>query len=161
MNKCYVCDVELSEMNWYPSRQRRNDRICIECFKKREKEYRNRRNEEAKQYHKDKAAIQNLWKKLKVLNHYATVFDDLGNPACSNPYGQHKTPYSDLRALSLDHIEGGGIQHRKSIRGHSYWNWFIVNNYPPGFQVLCMNCQWIKRVINRECEETEKIVAYA
>lgn len=61
--------------------------------------------------------------------------------------------FSDIRALSIDHIEGGG---RKHLQDNDIWSgtglylWLKRNNYPEGFQVLCMNCQAIKRSINNE-----------
>lgn len=60
---------------------------------------------------------------------------------------------SDIRVLSIDHISGGGNKHRKKIgknSGLEFWQWLIKNNFPEGYQVLCMNCQWIKRYTNRE-----------
>jgi len=54
--------------------------------------------------------------------------------------------FSDMRALSIDHINGGGTRHH-AIVGHGtvFYQWLQKNNCPEGFQVLCMNCQWIKR----------------
>ncbi len=61
-----------------------------------------------------------------------------------------KCGFSDLRALSIDHLNGGGNNHLKEIKGGLY-SWIIKNNFPKKmFQVLCMNCQWIKRVENDE-----------
>ena len=44
--------------------------------------------------------------------------------------------------LALDHINGGGIQHRKQLgwSGNSIAKWLKKNNYPSGFRVLCHNC---------------------
>ncbi len=50
--------------------------------------------------------------------------------------------------LTIDHVEGGGNQHRISIgagSGNDFYRWLKKNNFPSGFQVLCMNCQWMKR----------------
>ncbi len=54
---------------------------------------------------------------------------------------------SDRRCLSIDHINNDGAAHRKAIgvRGGTFYRWIRKNNYPPMFQILCMNCQWIKR----------------
>jgi hypothetical protein len=41
--------------------------------------------------------------------------------------------------LSLDHKNGGGNQHRKTIT-IKIERWLIKNNFPDGFQVLCHNC---------------------
>jgi hypothetical protein len=41
--------------------------------------------------------------------------------------------------LCLDHINGGGRQHRKTFQGSVYY-WIKKNNFPGGFRVLCHNC---------------------
>lgn len=41
--------------------------------------------------------------------------------------------------LTIDHINGGGNNHRKKI-GKKIINWLIRNDLPPGYQVLCFNC---------------------
>ena len=53
----------------------------------------------------------------------------------------------DLVVLSMDHIGGGGNAHRKLLKekGERYnLHWFKKNDYPSGFQVLCMNCNAAK-----------------
>ena len=44
--------------------------------------------------------------------------------------------------LTIDHIEGKGRQHRKMIqrKGETFYRWLKVHNFPPGYRVLCMNC---------------------
>lgn len=44
--------------------------------------------------------------------------------------------------LTIDHIEGGGAEHRRSIGGGgtNFYRWLIKNGFPPGYQVLCYNC---------------------
>ena len=53
----------------------------------------------------------------------------------------------DLKVLALDHIKGGGTRHVKIIgyRGSAFYSWLRKNDYPDGYQVLCMNCNWIKQ----------------
>lgn len=48
--------------------------------------------------------------------------------------------------LTLDHINGGGTKHRKETKGGGQWvyRWILKNDFPPGFQVLCMNCNFGK-----------------
>jgi len=61
--------------------------------------------------------------------------------------------FSDIRALTIDHINGKGFEHRKKIGkwgGHEFYQWLKRNDFPTGYQVLCMNCQWIKRFENSE-----------
>jgi len=59
-----------------------------------------------------------------------------------------KCGFDDIRALSIDHINGGGCQHRLKVK--SNYSWFIVNHFPKGYQTLCMNCQIIKKIDNKE-----------
>jgi hypothetical protein len=52
---------------------------------------------------------------------------------------------SDVRFLTIDHINGGGNQHRREINksgkgGRDFRHWLKRNGFPPGFQVLCWNC---------------------
>lgn len=42
--------------------------------------------------------------------------------------------------LTLDHIHNDGNKHRKQVGRTSVYRWLKQNNYPPGFQVLCWNC---------------------
>jgi hypothetical protein len=69
-------------------------------------------------------------------------------------YGQtcSRCGFSDRRALSIDHINGGGNEHRKKIKaaGTAFYVWLVRNKFPQGFQTLCMNCQFIKRHENHE-----------
>lgn len=49
----------------------------------------------------------------------------------------------NLVFLVIDHIEGGGNEHRKQTRtrgGYSFYLWLIREGFPEGFRVLCHNC---------------------
>lgn len=48
-----------------------------------------------------------------------------------------------LEFLTIDHIKGGGNQHRREIGTH-LCRWLKRNNWPSGFQVLCANCNCAK-----------------
>jgi len=139
-------------------RERHKDRIA-----KHNKEYRDNNKEKiASQKHKyylaNKDYIQarinayiennherhNAWGaksryklKLEVFSHYSA-----GQMKC---YNCNET---DLCVLSMDHIDGGGNNHRKQTGmgcGYRAYQWLKQNGYPDGFQVLCMNCQFRKR----------------
>lgn len=45
-----------------------------------------------------------------------------------------------IEFLAIDHINGGGHQHQKSINGLAIGIWLRKNKYPAGFRVLCHNC---------------------
>jgi len=76
--------------------------------------------------------------KMEVLSHYSP---DLKCSGCG---------FSDTRALSIDHIKGDGAKHRKKIGNVDLYRWLRKKNFPKGFQVLCFNCQWIKKFENNE-----------
>lgn len=49
--------------------------------------------------------------------------------------------------LSIDHINGNGNDERKKTGnrgGHQFYQWLKINKYPPGYQVLCFNCNMAK-----------------
>jgi len=101
-----------------------------------------------KQRHIERNRARRQKIKIEVLSHYGGM-----PPKCANPFGLHltKDPFlNDIRSLSLDHINGNGNQQRKQLGADSIYVWLIKNNFPEGYQVLCMNCQWIKRVKNNE-----------
>lgn len=57
----------------------------------------------------------------------------------------------NLCFLNIDHISGGGRQHRKETNSiFSLYPWLIKNDFPDGFQTLCANCNWGK-YLNGEC----------
>lgn len=51
--------------------------------------------------------------------------------------------------LCIDHIGGGGNQHRKIISTKSIGEWLYVNDYPEGFQVLCHNCNMAEGIYGK------------
>lgn len=54
---------------------------------------------------------------------------------------------SEFEFLAMDHKEGNGNQHRLSVTGHKKaipYRWYIQNNFPSEFQILCHNCNVAK-----------------
>ena len=56
--------------------------------------------------------------------------------------------FDDVRALQLDHINGGGAQERRGKTAAQVWR-NAINN-PEGYQMLCANCNSIKRYTHGE-----------
>ena len=53
---------------------------------------------------------------------------------------------SQFKNLCLDHVKGGGTQHRlkdPGTRGKAVYAWCKRNEYPPIFRVLCWNCNFL------------------
>jgi hypothetical protein len=42
--------------------------------------------------------------------------------------------------LQVDHINGGGGKHKRSMNNQSIYRWLVEHNFPAGFQILCSNC---------------------
>lgn len=72
-----------------------------------------------------------------------------------SPYSQTLTcpcGFSDIRALTLDHIDGGGRKQLSEIGikgGPAYYRWIRREKYPGGLQVLCFNCNCRKNSLRR------------
>ena len=120
--------------HYYLEHKEEKDTYCREYDK---------RNHEAK---KRRLRELNQAVRLEVLTHYGN-----GRCACI------RCGESRLACLSIDHIQHVGAQ-RKVRRGESTVRWLKKNNYPIGYQTLCMNCQWVKRTENREWEKVDESI---
>lgn len=64
-----------------------------------------------------------------------------------------KCGFSDARALQVDHVNGGGL--REYREGGSWGVYRNVLNSTEKYQLLCANCNWIKRSEeNENCQST-------
>lgn len=88
---------------------------------------------------------KNYWKKqrLKVLSYYSN--NKLECACCEEV---------TYEFLVIDHIDGGGTQHRKSLGSKYIYSWLIQQEFPKGFQVLCHNCN-SARAFYKECPHTK------
>lgn len=72
-----------------------------------------------------------------------------------------KCGFSDWRALHLDHKNGGGNKERKESN-NNYMNYFYKEmkqepeRLKERLQLLCANCNWIKRYENKEVANFNK-----
>lgn len=75
------------------------------------------------------------------------VLEVLGNKCA-------KCGFSDSRALQIDHINGGGSKERKTTgTGSAYFYKTVLESFikkEQKYQLLCANCNWIKRYENKE-----------
>lgn len=65
----------------------------------------------------------------------------------------------EVKFLCMDHIDGDGAEHRKKMGrrdwgGRQLYYWLIKNGFPPGFQVLCFNCNSARSMYG-ECPHKE------
>lgn len=130
---CRICEELLSNLNWFQRFQLKHDNLCKKCSREKnrasyKKNYLKRRAANLKYVHKNKAI----------------VFQHYGNQcACC---GQSYVDY-----LQLDHKEGGGSTHRRSLPNtQSIYRWAILNEFPASLQLLCANCHFAKTK-NKAC----------
>ena len=114
----------------------------------REKNHQLYRIWELKYYQKNKERINarrrvywGKWSKIwraKVVAHYS-----------NNTNKCMKCGISVAEFLTIDHINGGGREHRKQHRGQ-ICRWLISHNFPSGYQILCFNCNCVKGFFGEE-----------
>lgn len=104
----------------------------------RHKEERLKSQKKWKLAHPDCERVYNLKIKIEVLTHYSK-----GNkyPKCVI------CGFENTKALTIDHINGDRKENERL--GRNLYYWLRRNNFPEGFQCLCMNCQMIKRSENK------------
>lgn len=89
---------------------------------------------------KDVGAARNRAGRDKVLAHYG------GRCGCC---GEARREF-----LAIDHINGGGKQHRREMGLH-LTQWLVRNGFPAGFQLLCHNCNTAKGLYGA-CPHTKR-----
>lgn len=85
---------------------------------------------------REKRRNNNMKRRLEILSLFGRVCARCG--------------FKDWRALQIDHVNGGGTTARKILPHSNSALLKIIKANPGRFQVLCANCNWIKR-----CEKGE------
>jgi hypothetical protein len=90
------------------------------------------------------------------------IFNLLGNK-CSNPNCLIIDGCQDIRCLQIDHVNNDGYKYKSKLRKDSRKYYCDIlraikagsNNY----QLLCANCNWIKRYENKSHENRVKFIS--
>lgn len=114
----------------------------------RKKEDRSNLSETAKEGYARRQRAFRARVKLDVMTHYSG-----GTPRCAlcpDDVAFHALPF-----LCVDHIDGGGVQHRKQMLADGLgfggiFKWLKKCGFPPGFRVLCHNHNWLEAKRLRE-----------
>ena len=149
----------IEEKREYTREWRKNnpEKVKLQNKKKYEKDKQNpertqRRKEmiaEWYQKNKDKQRdYQREWSKDKLGAIKEEIFDKLGH-SCS------RCGFEDKRALCIDHVNGGGYKELRS--GLSVFSYYkkVLSDTDNTYQILCHNCNWIKRHENNEVRKPE------
>lgn len=99
-----------------------------------------------------------IWK-AKITKLKEQIYDKLGHVCCRCSFGNKK-------ALQIDHVFGGGNQEHDEIKNHYSFLKKVLEDTGGLYQILCANCNWIKRAEKLEHrkpvpftpEEIEKIL---
>jgi hypothetical protein len=144
---CIRCGVKLTPSTWFPSFKPRYLYVCKSCSSKERVVYYRKWATTHKSIAKERTKKTRDTLKLETLLNYSLTWP----PQCANPFREHPVcvPYTTIEALSIDHINGGGDRERRLLVGRRgggvnfYWK-LKQRGYPKGYQILCMNCQFIK-----------------
>ena len=144
---CNKCNIPLTNDNTTKSYYGNICRACYNLYHKKVqpkhgKRYYVKTKEQRAGYFKIRAEQKkkDRWAvRLEVVSHYSP---DMCCVKCG---------FNDIRALSVDHINSDGSKHRKEDKSARFiYKWLKKHDYPEGFQILCMNCNFIKRYENNE-----------
>lgn len=141
---CLVCSKEFLDRS-----RSHNGKYCSTPCKSKisMKKHYVRRNELRREYrrtHPDYWKNNHLKLKIEVTHH---ISDEVKCVKCG---------FSDIRALQIDHINGGGnIERIKIWKNNGEKMWKNILSTPKDeirkrYQILCANCNWIKLVENKE-----------
>lgn len=135
--------------------------VCRKCNNKRCRKYyqndRPNRLKKMKEYRKKNKEIMKLSDKRCKRNIKLDLYKILGGSRCQckskNCLHNERCKIDDERVSQVDHINGGGYQELKRFNTHyTMWNWY--RKHPKlakkRLQILCANCNWVKRMNRRE-----------
>lgn len=142
---CRVCETILTIQNWNESQRGRKKSFIWNCWKDQSKEI---KKNQRKSSHYDRLYAREHRKLLRI-----KILELLGNK-CSNPDCAIPGGMDDLRCLQIDHVNGGGNREKvgKLHDGYKYYKMILkkITEGSKDYQLLCANCNWIKRCKNHE-----------
>lgn len=148
MNKCRVCDIELTDENWFPSLKKKNCSICKKCNNDKmqlwRENNRGRANEMSlKHYRKNPQKHHKLVHFARVKLRIDMIIEYGGKCV--------RCTVSDIDLLDIDHINNNGAEHRKiDLFGYNLYRLLKKQGYPKDdYQLLCKNCNWKKEILRR------------
>jgi hypothetical protein len=122
---CHNCNLKIGTKS-QPIRPMKPLTECMDSYLRTRKRW--ERHPEKAESHKAKKRASYKANKLLIFTHYGAKCLCCG--------------ITDVDVLSLDHTNGKGNAHRRSIgvRGSGFYSWVIKNKFPRTLRVLCLNC---------------------
>jgi len=149
--------VKKSRAVYYHLHKKNNEEKKREYAKKHYLKNKDKFNERSRLWHEknrdrdNKKALQNYYKnrekylkkrkekyqemRIEVIKHYSKERFECN--CCGEKH---------IEFLTIDHINNNGAEHRKEIKKSNIIQWLYKNEFPPGFQVLCFNCNCAKGI---------------
>jgi predicted nucleic acid-binding Zn ribbon protein len=175
--QCVVCGKEFQEGKSHKNRQKYCSRRCgSKNYYEKHKEklrkyalnrYHNKMKNDPLYKIERKKYCKEIWKKIKLSPKLLNEKRENERKKiakvrleCLIYYGGNPPKCSCCREeiiefLTIDHVNGGGNEERKKLGikggGFPFYLWLKKNNFPKGYQVLCMNCNWGRRMNNEVC----------
>lgn len=154
---CVICSIEkpVEQFHWRDGSKKARRTKCKTCNSEYAKAHKAKDPAKWKTYERkrrqDKMTSDPVgtrkvhadYMRIRMREMRQRVIAHLGSECC-------RCGFKDWRALQVDHVNGGGVAERKSARS-SYALWRLVLADKTGkYQLLCANCNWIKRYENGE-----------
>jgi len=145
---CLECGIEFNFLAKWQSKRKFCSNRCRNRNSARNF-YKNNKvscNLKRKKWNDDHKAYASLYKRAYVVKFRNEILTLLGN-TCVN------CGFSDKQALQIDHIHGRGCKQRAIFGTSCTYYKKILDEIKMGskeYQILCANCNWIKKVENEE-----------
>lgn len=83
-------------------------------------------------------SCESVYQKARLNAIREKVYNKLGHACC-------RCGFEDKRALQIDHVNGGGNKEHREIRNNESFLNKVLADVSGEYQILCANCNWIKR----------------
>ena len=145
---CKKCAIEKNNTR---AKQLRASGICVDCQAPAEpgsSRCTACKGTHRARYHANAAKHQSTAKERRQRLKLAAMHA-YGGPSCACCGTEH------MEFLTIDHADGKGAEHRRQLQqeagwsyknasmcGSHFYQWLQRHGYPPGFRVLCFNCNF-------------------
>ncbi len=149
--KCSKCGKVRSTDSFY-SNNKHSDGLqshCKNCHREYERNW-NKNNIDKKRELNKKSAHKLRRTRRDYINNYQRVLRAKNKEIVLERYGKECACCGEINQgfLTMDYINNNGYKHRKKLGGGGsiLYAWLIRNKFPGGYQTLCMNCNFGKRI---------------
>lgn len=141
------CSQICNQRNWIKNNRERKNTTQRKYYKTRIKESRKYQNEYYQKYIEKHRQYNKIWARERTARFREEIFAKYGDKC-------KKCGFPDKRALQVDHINGGGgkefrLQEPYAKARRTLYKKILEDNTGK-YQILCANCNWIKRFENNE-----------